>query len=301
MRKSFLLFLATCSFLYARAQQNDLRQNDLRHQVNALLRTKQAVTGVAIFRFDTHDTLSVNGYGHFPMQSVFKFHIALAVLKEVEKRNLSLTQKVFISKDDFFPDTWSPIMKQHPDGNIELSLEEILRSTVSLSDNVGCDILLRMIGGPKVVNRYIASLGVSGVSIEATEKEMHEGWDVQFKNWSTPVAAVDLLRLFYKGEILSKENTAFLLKIMNESPTGRQRIKGQLPPETIVAHKTGTSGRSDGGIVAAVNDIGIVLTPDGKHFAISVFVSNSKETDEVNEKIIADVARLAWDYFSKTD
>jgi beta-lactamase class A len=296
MRKLFILFVATCFSLCAGAQQNDLR-----HRINELLKARRAVTGVAIYNFDTKDTLSVNGYDRFPMQSVFKFHIALVVLKEVEKGNLSLTQKVFISKDDFFPETWSPIMKQHPEGNIELSLEEILQSTVSLSDNVGCDILLRLIGGPKVVNNYITSLGVRGVSIEATEKEMHQGWDVQFKNWSTPVAAVDLLHLFYNGDILSKENTAFLLKIMNASPTGRQRIKGQLPPETMVPHKTGTSGRSHDGIVAAVNDIGIVTLPDGKHFAISVFVSNSKEPDEENEKIIADVARLAWEYFSKMD
>jgi beta-lactamase class A len=46
-----------------------------------------------------------------------------------------------------------------------------------------------------------------------------------------------------------------------------------------------------------VNDIGIVFLPNGKHFFISVFVTNSKENADTNEKIIADVAKATWDYF----
>ncbi|MCK7516895.1 MAG: hypothetical protein MZV64_03810 [Ignavibacteriales bacterium] len=54
---------------------------------------------------------------------------------------------------------------------------------------------------------------------------------------------------------------------------------------------------NDEGITAAANDIGIITLPDGKHFAISVFVTNSKENDETNEKIISDIAKVTWDYF----
>ena len=64
---------------------------------------------------------------------------------------------------------------------------------------------------------------------------------------------------------------------MKETETGKARLKGQLPKEVIVAHKTGSSGTNKAGITAAVNDIGIIFLPNGKHFFISVFVSNSKE------------------------
>jgi beta-lactamase class A len=66
---------------------------------------------------------------------------------------------------------------------------------------------------------------------------------------------------------------------------------------TLVAHKPGTSDTNEQGVTAAVNDIGIVTLPNAKHFAISVFVSNSKENGETNEKIIADISKLTWDYF----
>ena len=66
----------------------------------------------------------------------------------------------------------------------------------------------------------------------------------------------------------------------------------------MVAHKTGWSGTNkETGITAAVNDIGIVFLPDNNNFFISVFITDSKENAEVNEKIIADISKATWDYF----
>ena len=88
-------------------------------------------------------------------------------------------------------------------------------------------------------------------------------------------------------------------KVMRETKTGGKRLKGQLPENTVVAHKTGSSGvNKTTGITAAVNDIGIVFLPNGQHFFISVFVTDSKEDGATNEKIIADIAKAAWDFFA---
>ena len=98
--------------------------------------------------------------------------------------------------------------------------------------------------------------------------------------------------------MLSPESHAFIWEIMKGTKTGKNRLRGQLPKEAIVAHKTGWSGtHKETGITAAVNNIGIVFLPNGKYIVISVFVTESKENMETNEKIIADVAKAAWDYF----
>ena len=86
---------------------------------------------------------------------------------------------------------------------------------------------------------------------------------------------------------------------MVNTSTGPNRLKCQLPITAILGHKTGSSGANDNGLTAALNDIGIVTLPDGKHFAIAVFVSNSKEDFETNEKIIADISKIIWDYLIK--
>ena len=122
----------------------------LRQKIDSIINTKSAIVGVAINGIKTNDTLSINGQRHFPMQSVFKFPIALTILSEIDKGNLSLDQKVEIKKNELLPGLWSPIRKKYPDG-ASLTIAEIIEYTVALSDNVGCDVLLKLLGKPEDV------------------------------------------------------------------------------------------------------------------------------------------------------
>ena len=133
--------------------------DSLKNKIEQIIKTKDATVGVSIYGIENKETVHINGEKRFPMQSVFKFHIALAVLDQVDKENLNLEQEIFISKDELLPNTWSPIRDKYPSGNVKLTLAEILKYTVAMSDNNGCDILLKMIGGPEEVENYIRSLG----------------------------------------------------------------------------------------------------------------------------------------------
>lgn len=279
-----------CSFVSAQTES-------LHHKIETILAGKKAVVGVSIYGIENNEWVNVNNDRHYPMQSVFKFHIALAVLHCVDEGKLQLSQEIMVNKNDLLPNTWSPLRDKYPDGNVALPLAEIIKYSVALSDNNGCDILLRLIGGADTVNRYIHSLGITEVAISANEEEMHKAWDVQYSNWSTPKAATELLVLFYDQKILSKKSFDFLWNVMIETSTGKNRIKGELPMGTPVAHKTGTSDTNEKGITAATNNIGIVALPGGRHIVISVFVSDSKEHAETNDKIISAIAKAAWDYF----
>jgi len=130
---------------------------------------------------------------------------------------------------------------------------------------------------------------------------MQAKWDNMFQNWTTPKAASETLNTFYenKDKLLSKSSYEFFWKTNIETTTGANRIKGQLPAGTTVAHKTGWSGTNkETGITAAVNNIGIVFLPNGEYFIISVFVNESKESFDTNEKIIADIAKEAYDFYT---
>ena len=261
-----------------------------------MLASKKATVGVSVLGLDFTDTLTINNQLHYPMQSVFKFHIALAMLNEVDKGKFSLDQKILIKKSDLIPGLYSPITEKYPNANVEIPLSEILTYTVAQSDNVGCDIMLKLLGGPAVVDDYIHKTGVKDVAIVSNEENQQKDWSVQFGNWSTPAAATALLQFFYSKKLLSPKSQDFLWNTMLATSTGKDRLKGRLPAGTAVAHKTGTSNTNKG-VTAAVNDIGIIKLPNGKHYAISVFVSNSKENDADNAKIIADISKLVWDYF----
>ena len=267
----------------------------LRNNIDDLIKDKRAIIGVAIISENGQDTLSVNGTERFPMQSVYKYHLALSVLELVEKEKIQLQDRIVIRKEDLLP-YYSPLREKYPEGNVELTIDELIRYAVSESDNVACDLLFRFVGGPTVVNDFIHSHGINDISIVATEEEMHSSWDVQYRNWSTPRAAAELLYKFKNKKILTSTYD-YLWKVMIETTTGPKRLKGLLPVGTEVAHKTGTGPENKEGMTSATNDIGIVVLPNGKSYSIAVFVSDSYETMETNEEIIAKISKAAYDYF----
>lgn len=259
----------------------------IRSQIDSLGRSIDGTLGVAIIDLSTGDTLSLHGDEHFPMQSVFKFPLALAVFDRIDKGLLRQSQVVTISEKELLPNTWSPIRDRHPGTSIDLSLDSLLYYVVSMSDNIGCDVLFRLLGGTARVRQYVRELGVHDISIVATEAEMHQDWSVQYRNWSTPRAMVQLLHLFNAGELLSEESTTRLWNMMADSPTGPRRLRGMLPPGCTVAHKTGSSGTDEEGVAAATNDVGVIRFPDGRCVAVAVFLKDSRASDVARDRVIA--------------
>jgi beta-lactamase class A len=293
-RITLCLLVCCVAFTNSFAQKNEAFTAEL----VTISKEANGIVGIGILNLKSGERIVLNGDRQFPMQSVFKFPLAMAVLDQVDKGKLSLNQKVRITPADLLPKTHSPMKDKYPEGNVDLTLAELLSYTVSESDNIACDILFKIVGGTKLVNDYIHKVGVKGMAIVATEEEMTKGWNVQYTNFSTPAAMLRLLDVFYKGKNLSKTSNEFLWKIMVEGPTGAKRIKSQLPGNSIVAHKTGTSSGNAEGVYAATNDVGVVKLPNGNDFAIVVFVSDAKSPIETRELVIAKIAQAAAAHFS---
>ncbi len=274
------------------------QEGALRKEIQRILDQADGRVGVAIVGPGRRDTLTFNGDARFPMQSVYKFPLALAVLHRVDRGELSLDQKIHIRRDELLPGTWSPLRERYPLGDVDLTLDDLLGFTVSQSDNNGCDILFRLLGGTDVVDRYVHTLGIDGMAVVATEEEMHTGWDHQYRKWSSPRAMARLLSMFSQDSILSAASRDYLWRLMAATGTGPGRLRGGLPPGTVVAHKTGSSGVNESGIAAATNDAGIVVLPDGRQLVIVVFVSDSVAEENAREGVIADIARAAWNAYS---
>jgi len=263
-------------------------------QIKDIARAAQGKVGVAALVLEGDEAIGVNGTDQFPMQSVYKLPIGMYVLHQVEQGKLSLDQKVKVSPKDFLTGRQhSPIRDQNPKG-IELSVRELLRFMVSESDGTACDVLLKLVGGPAEVTKYLRELHVEQIMVANTERELGNDESLQYANWASPESALKLLGLVHEGSSLSPASRSLLLDFMTRSPTGPRRIKAGLPPGTALAHKTGSSGRV-AGFTRALNDIGIVTLPDGRHLALAVFISDSKVDEAILEKVIADIARHVWD------
>jgi beta-lactamase class A/beta-lactamase class A VEB len=164
-----LFYSTVLLLLFITSRTSAQTPDSLRREIQQIVSTKNAVVGVSIVGNNHKDDLSINGDSRFPMQSVFKFHIALAVLSEIDKGKLSFNQKIKIEKKDLLLNFYSPIKDKYPDG-ATLTISEILEYTVSASDNVGCEVLLRLIGGPEAVEKYFIKNKFKDVSIKFNEE-----------------------------------------------------------------------------------------------------------------------------------
>jgi beta-lactamase class A len=169
--------------------------------------------------------------------------------------------------------------------------------SISYSDNLSTDKLFEIIGGPKVANDYIRKLGIKNINIKLTELEMSKTRETMHENNSSPYDMSFLLKKFYEGKVLNKFYREKLLHYMVVNFSSDARLKGALPKETMVAHKTGT-GSFDTTMIDACNDVGIIYLPNGKHLAVSIFIMNSKESYEATEKLIATLTKELFDDFN---
>jgi len=271
--------------------------NVLMDEMRTLAATARGRVGAAALHVERGDLVSWNGTERFPMQSVYKLPIVMAALNLVDEGKLQLDQSVAIFKSDLPPKTvYSPIRDAHPDGGFSLSVSELAQAAIVDSDGGASDVLLKIIGKDEVM-QYLHRLKILNMTVATSEAEMARAVDVQYKNWATPKEAVALLAALQEGRGLSSASRRLVLEWMTESKPGAHRIKGSLPEGTPVAHKTGTSGSSNG-VTQATNDIGLVTLPDGSHLAIAVFVSDSRASEEAREGAIARIARAAWDCWS---
>jgi len=270
-------------------------QTALQQQIRAIAADAHGKVSVACSLPDSSLNCDLDPHAHPPMQSVFKAPLALTALHLVEERKFSLDQPIrFLASDRFLHHTYSPLQDKYPEAEVDVPLRELLRLAVSLSDNTAADIVLRIVGGPAVVDSYIKSIGVLGFHLEDGEHGLARHVSAQYRNWFEPAGAVDLLRRIDTNSPLSREHTQLLLKWMEDAPTGPHRIKGQLPAGTIVRHKTGTSGTGNG-MTYATNDIGLITLPDGRRLAIAIFVTDSTAGEPTRDAVIARISKAAYD------
>lgn len=253
-----------------------------------------ATIGVTAIHLETGERVSTRGAEHFPMGSVYKFPIALTVLRRVDAGTLSLTQKVTIEPDDF-AGGWSPIRDAANGKAVTHTIAELLEAMVMMSDNTASDILLELTGGPGAVSTRMAELGAARVRVDRSEKQIlaelnkpgyEERYGSDVRDSATPDAMADLLVTFWKGrDGLSRASHDLLAKWMLESPTGERKLRTALPGGWTLAHKSGQMPRTS-------NDVGVLISPDGKqHIAIALFSKNAVDDVKIVDADLVAVTR----------
>ncbi|WP_336958262.1 class A beta-lactamase [Sphingobium aquiterrae] len=274
--------------------------------------------------------VTLNGDTLFPMASSYKIAVAGTILSQVDKGTVSLDTLLPVNPAIVVPS--SGIAEQMPHRGVVLSVHNLLELMLTRSDNTATDVLVAKAGGPQVVNGWLRSIGIKGQRVDSntadllyramglspealhkdgrtpgqimdaamaadSELQQRDARDlpnIAFANdprdTSTPMAMAQLLVAIRTGKALKPQSTATLLDIMTRCHTGAARLKGMLPPDTPVAHKTGSLNGT--GV-----DAGIVTLPDGSLMAIAAFVMKDSKGHVSRDRIMAEAARAAFDYY----
>ncbi|MBX9685474.1 MAG: class A beta-lactamase [Candidatus Obscuribacterales bacterium] len=257
----------------------------------------QGEVGIAVIDTARNKQFLVNETKQFPMQSVIKLPISLAVLRLVDEGKLSLQDKITVQKKDIIP-TNSPIKEVLKAKQADFTVQDLISRTIRDSDNTACDALVNHVGGAGVINEKLVEAGIKGIRVDrpiktmATDCMQISKFLSDPRDTAEPEAITDLLQKLNSGNLLSKSSTALLMEDLFNCKTGTNRLKAGLPAGWTLAHKTGT-GADVSGKNIATNDVGVMVGPKGETIYIAVFTKGSQAKIEVREALMAKIAAKA--------
>ena len=241
--------------------------SSLEAQLSSLIANRSADVGIAALDLNTGQTISIQGNTPFPMASTVKVAVAALYLAQVDHGRRSLDDTI--------------------NGQ---SARSLMARMLIHSDNRATDMLLKNLGGPAALHDWLQDHGITGLRVDRTIAQLlsdrRDLWDP--RDSSTPIAMVDLLKRIYKGEMIQPQSRNYLLRLMAQCETGKNRMKALLPYGTPVEHKTGT-------LTGLADDVGFITLPDGRRIAVAIFARGGSN----RPKAIAETARAIYDGFVK--
>src|SRR6516162_6241557 len=294
----------------------------LRAQIEKVLPRAHGEVGVAIKHLESGSEVLVNADKTYPMASAYKVPILVELFYQRAAGKLSLSDRVDVAPADVHPGGTIALLLDSP--GLEMSVANLINLMMRVSDNSAADLIINKLGAASVTSR-MHLLGLDSIRVDRTTLEMildQEGVDYAVygklpiadirareavvdsaaavrandrfnkteKDVANPHDMTRLLEKIVRGQIVDRAASNEIIEFMNHSMIGQARIPGALPEGTRVVHKTGSIG-------GTTNDSGIVFLPDGNHLLITVMTRDAKAPTAERERVIADVAKYAYDYF----
>ena len=272
--------------------------------------------GVAVVDIASREAVDYQGEMMVPQQSVSKLWVAMTALDLVDRGELDLNETGTVRREDLTL-FHQPIRKQVlARGSVTTTYADFMSRALVSSDNTANDMLLRRVGGPEAVRAMLEDKGLTGIRFGPGERIMQSAlagltWDPSFSlgkaffearktvrhdvrerifdayvddpvDGATTLALARALARLARGELLSPQSTQVLLTLLRDAKSGPNRLKGGVPEDWQIAHKTGTGQVLDivpPGVIGdqtGYNDIGVLTAPDGSQYAVAVMIARTR-------------------------
>jgi beta-lactamase class A len=219
----------------------------------------------------------------FVMCSTFKASLAAFVLARVDRGEDQLSAMVNYGEKDLLD--YAPVAKQNLAAGA-MSVSDMCKATVELSDNTCANLLLARSGGPEALTAFWRATGDTVSRLDHNEPELNRSPPGDPHDTTTPTAMAGNLRRFVLGDVLSPGSREHLTEWMVGCKTGNNRLRGGLPKDWKIGDKTGNNGKDASG------DIAIAWPKAGGPVLICAYTQGGSPTPPQFEAIFAEVGRM---------
>lgn len=231
---------------------------------------------------------------HFALCSTFKLPMVAACMREADEGRLSLDEVLAYEEADLLP--WAPVTR----GNLAkggLTIAELAQAAQEMSDGTAANLLVRRLGGPAAVTARFRAMGDAVTRLDRFEPDLGLVLSADLRDTTSPLAMAQLVRRITTGDLLQPASRERLLRWMERTNTGPNRLRAGLPADWRSGNKTGT-GRAEG-TTNKCNDVAIAFPPGRAPIIIAAYFDSGEytpQTERRHEAVLAEVGRIAADW-----
>lgn len=288
-RYSFFLMITLSSlFLTTNAQKTKVDRK-LENALQEMTKDFRGTIGVYVYNLKTNREATINADTVFPTASVVKVPILVGLFDKIEAGEFRYNEPLVYTRDLDYGG--SGLMTNYRDSaKTDLSIAAALM--ISYSDNATSLWNQKMAGGGEAINRLMADYGLEHTRVNSRTPGREKDWELYGWGQTTPREMASLLVKIRNGEVISKEASDRMYRMMTNQFYDDNALS-QIPPYIQTASKTGAVNQSRSELVMVNAPHGDYVFYIGTKDNVDSSWTSNNEAWEVTRRI----SSFLWNYF----
>ena len=287
MKKALLLVFVSLCFIYLPAQKIDKK---LQRQIEETIRGFNGAIGVYIKNLENNKIVSINADTVFPTASMVKIPILIGIMDKLNTAELDYHQKLKYKDSLLYAGV--DILGSFKDTET-IELGKVMMLSLTMSDNTASLWLQTLAGKGTRINEILDSLGFINTRVNSRTPGRESNRSQYGWGQTTPKEMATLMEKISKGEIINKERSAQMLRLLGRNYWDEQAIS-QIPSDVFVASKNGAVDESRSEV--------LFVNGKGARYIFCVCTKNNKDQSWQNTNeawtLTRKISKMVWDHFS---
>lgn len=287
MKKVLICFIITFCSVHLFAQKHDKK---LQKQIEETIQGFNGNIGVYIKDVKHNKVVSINADTIFPTASMVKIPILIGVMDRINKGELDYHQQLKYRDSLLYAGV--DILGSFKDTE-KIELGKVIMLSLTMSDNTASLWLQSLAGKGTRINEILDSLGFKNTRVNSRTPGREANRSQYGWGQTTPKEMATLMEKISKGEIISRERSSQMLRLLGRNYWDEQAIS-QIPSDAFIASKNGAVDESRSEV--------LFVNGKGARYIFCVCTKNNKDQSWQNTNeawtLTRKISKIVWDHFS---